>query len=187
MIWIIPTPFVVYYTFKNMIEGNWLMLNNDPWQWPFLAWAFTIFVGCVISALISGALVGIGSFIGSLPKRVGVLDHDYPLVALREKDGIQGNFYFLGAGTFRDVQYYFWYRRNENGTISGGKTLRDPGVRIHEITDGSAPFMRIFKTEYVNPNVKNILWIFGLDLRDDADWYPDFFIPKGSIKEGYEL
>jgi hypothetical protein len=191
MIWLLPIPFVLFFTFKNLIDGDWLMIDREFehfWQWPFLAIAFTIFVGLFISALISGALIGVGCAIGSMPERVGIEDKTYDLVTLRERDGVNGQFYFLGAGSIHDVQYYFWYRRNADGTIAGGKTVRAPGVRIHEIADGSAPRMMTFRTVYSNAIFNSVLWqLLALDPRDEADWFPDFYIPKGSIKEGYAL
>jgi hypothetical protein len=188
MLWFLTVPVIGFFVFKNLIEGDWLMLDGgrDFWQWPFLGIVFTIFFGCFITAFISAFPLGFAAYLGSLPEVIGVQDTEYPLVALREKDGMSGNF-FLGSGTIRDVQYYFWYRRNSNGSISGGKTYREPGVEIRETEDGSTPKMVTFKTQYVSPNIAGVLWWVALDMRDETSWCPRFYIPKGSVKEGYTL
>jgi len=185
MIWILSIPFIIFFTFKDLIGSNFPPCYHCDGR-GFLNWCFLIFVGCCISFIISLVPIGIATFIGSIPERNGIKDKEYPLVSLRERDGISGQFYFLGSGSINDVQYYFWYRRNSGGDISGGKTIRGPGVRIYE-TDNSEAKMITFKTEYKNRNVSRWLWIIGIDGRDDEDWCPDFYIPKGSIKEGYQL
>jgi hypothetical protein len=185
MIWILSIPFIIFFTFKDLIESKFSQCYHCDGK-GFLGWCFLIFVGCFISFLISWVPIGIAAFIGSFPERTGIKDKEYPLISLRERDGTSGQFYFLGSGSINDVQYYFWYRRNSGGDISGGKTIRESDVRIYE-TDGSEAKMITFKTEYKNRDVWRWLWIFGIDLRDRADWCPDFYIPKGSIKEGYQL
>jgi hypothetical protein len=166
----------MFFTFSNMIKSENLS--------TFLDWCFVLFVSCFISALISTVPFGISAFIGSRPQTKGIKDAEFPLVALREKDGVKGNFYFLGAGVINDQQYYFWYIKNSDGSISGGKTYRCPEVRIYE-QDG-VPKMVTYKYEYKNKWIKKYLWIIGIDLRNN-EYYEDFYIPKGSIKEGYNL
>jgi hypothetical protein len=183
MLWLLTLPIIWFYTFKNICyDSNFPTFDDER---NFLGWAFAIFVSAFISFLISLVPLIIASIIGSWPERRGVADRKYPLVALREKDGQSGRAYFLGAGFIEDVQYYFWYRRNSDGSISGGKTVRDPGVRIYE--DASEPYMQTFKTEYANPGVKKYLWLFGIDSRGDESWNPTFHIPAGSVQEGYKL
>lgn len=193
MFWFLSIPIVGFFVFKNLIEFNWLMLGGHGseapslTEYPFLAFVFTVFVGCFATGLVSLAPIGLACFVGSLPERSGVVDASYPLVTLREKSGISGTFYFLGAGSIRDVQYYFWYRRNIDGSISGGRTYREKGVRIYEIKDDSVPRMVTFKTKNQSSGLGVIWWLLTIDPRDDVDWCPDFYIPVGSIKEGYEL
>ncbi len=182
MIWYLTVPLIFFFTFKNLIQGDWLDISG---RWTFLAAVFTIFAGCLISLLISAIPFGLSCWIGSMPNRVGKPNSPFPLIALREKDGIQGRSYFLGAGFINDTQYYFWYRRSTDGSISGGKTVRQPEVRIYE--EDSQPRMVTFHTEYTNPLAEKWLWVVGTDVRDDEDWCPDFYIPKGSIKEGFSL
>ena len=185
MLWLAAIPFIIFFTFWDLVGSCFPDLCAYSDHRSFLAWCFLIAVGCFASGLISAVPIGIACFIGSLPDRTGRKDQEYPLVALRERDGVQGNFYFLGAGSIRDAQYYFWYRRNPGGDVSGGKTYRGPGVRIYEGSE--TPKMVTFKTEYVNPGIESWLWLVGLDMRDETDWCPDFYIPTGSIKEGYVL
>jgi hypothetical protein len=151
----------------------------------FIEWAGTIFVALLLSCLISSVPFLIAGFIGSLPNRHGVISKKYDLVALRERDGIEGKFYFLGTGMIKSTEYYFWYRKDESGAISGGKTERWEGIKIFE--EDSPPQMIEFETEYLIKYLENWLWIIGIDFRSDVDWCPRFTIPKGSIKEGYSL
>jgi hypothetical protein len=150
----------------------------------FLEWVFTVFAGCFIAFLISLVPLGIAYGIGAIPKRKGVMCEEFELISLKEKDGITGRF-FLGTGFIEGIEYYFWYRKNENGSISGGKTQRQEGVEIYEKDE--TPKMITFETDYTNKYVKYFIWIIGIDRRGDVSWCPRFIIPKGSIKEGYTL
>lgn len=184
MIWYLFIPAIVFLTFKNLIASGFPDLEGQH-PTTFLGWIFLIFVGLAISGIISLAPFGISCWIGSIPEVIGRPNPEFPLIALREKDGISGKFYFLGAGSINSTEYYFWYRKNSDGSISGGKTARQSGVRIWE--DDDHPHMVTFHTEYANPLARKLLWIVGTDMRDDEQWCPDFYIPKGSIKEGFLL
>jgi hypothetical protein len=179
MIWYLTIPFIVFFTFKNMIQSDF----PDGSHRNFLEWAFLLIVSTFFSALLSLIPFGVSCLIGSIPKVTGIADAPYPLIALREKDGTTGRF-FLGSGTINDSQYYFWYRRAPDGSVRGGKTYREAGVRIWESDD---PHMTTFHPEYKNVWAKKLLWLVGTDLRDTETFCPDFYIPKGSIKEGFEL
>lgn len=184
MIFLLTIPVIIFMTFWDLVGSNFPPCYQCAGR-SFLGWCFLIAVGCFISGLISIVPVGIAAFIGSLPDTHGVEDKTFPLVTLRERDGVHGQFYFLGAGQISDRQYYFWYRRQGDAVV-GGKTIREPGVRIYE--DGQdSPRMTTFKTAYVNPGVGRWLWLVGMDVRDEERWFPDFHIPPGSIKEGYSL
>jgi hypothetical protein len=183
MIWLLTMPVIWFFTFKNICyDSNFPEFHDER---HFLGWVIAIFVSVSYSYIISLVPFGIAAVIGSLPERWGTADKKYPLVALREKDGGSGRFYFLGTGSIEDTQYYFWYRKNEDGSVSGGKTRRVPGVRIYEDTD--EPYMQTFKTKYKAAWVGKYLWLVGIDMRSDEVWYPDFHIPAGSIQEGYVL
>lgn len=150
----------------------------------FLGWCGVLFFICLVSSLISLVPLGLAALIGSLPGLVGEKDEEFPLISLKEKDGVAGRFYFLGSGCINDQQYYFWYCRNPDGSIFGGKTVRVPGVEIYECRD--MPRRITFKTEYKNKWLGKYLWLIGIDLRN-TEWCERFYIPKGSIKEGYNL
>lgn len=182
MIWYLPVPFIVFFTFKNMIQSDFPQANGS--SRTFLEWALCLVVATLISGVLSLIMFGASCWIGSIPKVIGVADQEYPLVALREKDGQTGRF-FLGSGMIRDSQYYFWYRRNPDGSIRGGKTYREESVRIWQ--ENTNPHMVTFRPEYKNSLAKKYMWLVGTDMRDAENFYPDFYIPKGSIKEGFEL
>lgn len=182
MLWRLSIPVIIYFTFSNLVHSGFP--GFEPHSRNFLEWCFLILIGALFSGLISLVPLGIAAWIGSLPKTQATKDAEYPLVALREKDGISGQFYFLGAGSINSTEYYFWYRENANGSISGGRTHRSPGVEVYEY-DGE-PMMVTFRTEYKSKWAKYIRYI-GIDMRDEDCWCPRFYIPKGSIKEGFVL
>lgn len=181
MIFFLFIPPILFFVFKAIL--------HDRMMWPgfanatILDWGFMLFVGCFFSFLISLVPIGLSAWIGSMPEIVGVKDKTYNLIALRQQDGVKGRF-FLGSGYIGDEQYYFWYRLNPDGSVSGGKTERQDGVRIYY---GPEPTMTTFRTEYKSSMASKYLWIVGLDLRRKEDWWPDFKIPEGSIKEGFSL
>lgn len=182
MIWFLSIPVIFYFTFSNLYYSGFP--DFEPHARTFLEWAFLIFVGFFIGFLISLVPIGANEMIGSLFEKKGVLDKEYPLIALRQQDGISGNFYFLGSGSFEDRQYYFWYRKDGNAIV-GGKTLRDQNVRIYE--DSINPRMVTFKEEFTSEWVKKYGWLIGdVELKNN-NFDPDFYIPTGSIKEGFQL
>jgi hypothetical protein len=183
MVWYLIIPVFAFYTFKNLYQSGFPQFAPTAHR-NFLEWVFLIVMGSVISSVLSLVPVGLSCFVGSLPDCQGVANPPYPLVTLREKDGQSGRF-FLGSGSINDMQYYFWYRRNPDGSVSGGKTTRQPGVRIFE--DDKFPHMVTFHTEYKSPLAQKYLWLVGTDIRDDSIWCPDFYLPKGSVREGFEL
>jgi hypothetical protein len=181
MIFLLTIPFIVFFTFRSMIASGFPNFPGEPRG--FLSWIFMVIVSCFFTGIISLIPFGIACWIGSLPKRTGKFDKDYPLIALRQKDGISGKF-FLGSGTVNDEQYYFWYRK-ESDHISGGKTIRSSGVRIYE--GDYSPFMRTYKDDYLSPKTSKYIWIVGIDMRGEDNYLPDFYIPSGSIQEGFSL
>lgn len=186
MIWLLTIPFIFFFTFKNIIGDNWLLINGGMDNAGFLGWTFTIVVGCFISGIISLAPIFIAYWIGEIPKVWGVVDEEYPLVSLKEKSGIKGQF-FLGSGSIEGVEYYFWYRRNKDGSVEGGKS-NVSGAKIYE--QDATPTMVEYKTDYKNKYVKYYIWFIGLDKRSkeaDGEWCPTFTIPKNSIQIGYNL
>jgi hypothetical protein len=182
MLWVLTIPVIWYLTFREMIISGFP--DPESSHRGFLSWVFCLFVSAFISVLISLVPLGIAAFIGSLPKRHGIESHRFELVALREKDGVNGRF-FLATGSLESTEYYFWYRKDKDGSIRGGKTRRASGVRIWQ--DAQTPCMVEFETKYERKHVEQWLWIVGLDMRDGEDWCPAFHIPPNSIKEGYQL
>ena len=145
---------------------------------------FMFIINCFV--LIPMTIIGLlpAFVIGSMQPVVAVEYKSYPLVALSEKDGMAGRSYFLGEGSIADQQYYFWYRKNGD-YIQGGKTIREPYVRIFE--DNSQPRLVTFTTAYKSTWWAQNGWLFGIDIRSPVDIVPDFYIPPGSIKEGFSL
>jgi len=183
MIWVLAIPVIIFLTFRSLIRSGFPGIEGD--ERGFLSWVFLIFCGCFISGIISVVPIGLGAWVGSMPARIGVEDHRYPLVALREKDGFAGRF-FLGSGFVGSQEYYFWYRRNPDGSIAGGKTFRQPCVTLHE-GGGTDPTMVTFKTAYADKQTEKWLPFVGFDMRDSEQWCDVFYIPPGAVAQGYSL
>src|SRR5258708_24065611 len=143
MIFMLTIPVIFYLTFRELIQSDFPMISSGQGR-SFLEWCFTLAVAFFISLLISLVPIGICALIGSMPEREGISDMKYPLVALRQHDGLKGKCYFLGICSVGDIQYYLWYRRQQ-GAVVGGKTVRQPGVSLYE-QEGES-YMETFKTE----------------------------------------
>jgi hypothetical protein len=172
MIWLLLTPFVM----AACVIAMRMKIRKD--------FGLCIFFGCffgffssLLFLITPATIVGIGNTYEIVP------DQSYALVALKERDGIYGRF-FLGSGTIEGSQYYFWYRKTQDGGIQGGRTYRDPSVAIREITDGSQPRMQTYR--WADPT----WWQYWFTIDQSGpiqDISPIFYIPKGSIQEGYAL
>lgn len=182
MIWLLVAIATTALTFRSLVTSGFPGLEGE--SRGFLGWVAVFVVGAFLSAFIALAPLGAAAFIGSLPKVHGVPDATYPLVALRQQDGFEGRSYFLGSGMIESREYYFWYRQNADGSVSGGKTYREPGVTIFT---SETPRMTTYRTEYVDPNVSKWMPWFGLDMRSATKWCDTFEIPSGSIKQGFSL
>jgi hypothetical protein len=98
-----------------------------------------------------------------------------------------GRIYFLGSGFISDTQYYFWYRK-QGDSLRGGKTRRTEDVRIYYIKDPQTPpHMTTFRTEYKWKWARKYYWLVGLNGKNNHYYHPDFYIPEGSIQEGFSL
>lgn len=181
MIWILMVPIVFYLTFQDLSNDSFLFNSNMG----FLDWVDFIVIGTFVSLLISIIPLSIGIFVGTRPKIYGEKSKERELVTLRNKDGFSGQGYFLGIGYITDKQYYFWYVRDDDGAIRGGKTARSEGVDIHETQN--IPKMVSFRKRYYNEFWEKYLWLLGLDTRSDDVFCPRFYIPKNSIQENFTL
>jgi hypothetical protein len=183
MLWLLTIPFIAYFTFRDMYHSGFPDLDPDSVSRGFLAWAFLIFMSLLFTVFISSVPVGLACFIGSQRSYQGVKDKVYPLMTLGERQGFRGQSYFLGIGAIDNVEYYSWYRIHEDGSIRGGKTRRHEGVRIFTSNN---PCMVTYATQFSG---HDLVWkLIGIDTRDhDYHWNPVFYIPKGSIKEGFSL
>lgn len=183
MIWYLAVLIFGWFAWGDLVHSGFPGFDADAPR-NFLEWCFMVFVWLFGCAPIGLVATGIATFVGGLMPRHSVKSDSYPLIALREKDGSNGNF-FLGSGTLNSAEYYFWYRRAKGGEIQGGKTYRSPSVRIYQ--GDYAPKMDTWKCEYSIPGCWVWVWLIGIDVRSDITYSPDFYIPEGSIMEGYSL
>lgn len=101
------------------------------------------------------------------------------LVALRDKDGISGNF-FLGGGRIGDKQYYFYYEKLSNGSFTANK-IDASGVAIYE-EDRQDAVLLVYEVV-----LKNGWWWFVTYPSHDPDGSIQFYVPKGTIRRGFSI
>lgn len=173
MIWFVPFAIAAFLIWREMLFG---------WAHPTDAveWALIPVMATFVTLIPGGICLGL-AFLCGLPFHAEpTLSSTDQLVALREKDGIQGTF-FLGTGTINDVQYCFYYERNRDGSFSPGKVRMGDWVRIYEEDRQDATM------ETSTWNVRNqFVWFIGIASGEGGHSY-DFHVPRGTIKQGYSL
>lgn len=146
-----------------------------------LVLAFTVYkyegmVFFVVAVLaIASAPIGLGiSFgVGAIAPPDFTLDRETRLVSIKDVQGVEGRFGFLGSGYIRSRFYYTFYEDvgdgSKFGRINANKTI------VHEEERDDA-LLRVYK--------KDAGWLFGLTPKDEKY---EVFIPEGSILHDFEL
>lgn len=174
MIWTIPALVGAFFIFKDMLFGR--HPPNEAFEWIM----FT-FLACLFSLIQALACVGAAWLLGWLFKTVPVEVSRKKLVAIRDKDGITGQF-FLGTGFVRGDQYYFYYRTNSDGSVTPGKVYAGSGVRVYEEDRTDAELV-----SYEWQLASKWAWLVAMPIIIDADWSYDFHVPKGTVRTGYTM
>lgn len=173
MIWFILVPVVFFFAAREFMF--------DPYMNGF----FERFIGFVLSIMLAAMFGGLVSAGGALlcglafqssPVKIG----EYPLVAIRTKDGIEGQF-FLGTGFIQSDQYYFWYRQLPNGGFQPGKTYAGQGVTVFEEARTDA-VMIAYQWQLDQP------WAWWVSIPFSAGGTAkEFRVPTGTILKGYSM
>lgn len=132
--------------------------------------SFSLMIGLATGfmfSLIGGAVVDVDR------ERKGVAYEQ--IVAIGDGGGVEGRF-FLGSGTIKDVQYYFFYQKQGSGFIQS-KIRVDQAV-VYE-TDDIEPHIMTYESKIVG-KYKN--WFI-----DNCETETDIFIPVGSISRSFNL
>lgn len=102
------------------------------------------------------------------------------LVAIRDKDGIAGTF-FLGSGRIDSDQYYFFYRKLQDGGVQADKVASSKGVRVYEEQRTDAALVS-YQWEFN----QSWAWLFALPVRD-GEYSFSFHVPTGTIRRGFTM
>jgi hypothetical protein len=137
---------------------------------------FTILFTGIIAGVCAGCAALTGLLFASHPVQVS----DRSLIAIRDKDGIAGEF-FLGSGMIKSDQYYFYYEQMENGGFRPGKIMADSGVRVYEETRSDA---KLIEFEWVVDNPLASWIAFPVNA---TGYLYEFHVPKGTIRTGYSM
>lgn len=177
MLWIFGFPLaVLVIVIHDHVAGGYGGLGND---WTMLAMGVVLCLMVMFMALMAGCglAAAIGSAFASYPVEISRQE----LVALRDKDGIEGRF-FLGSGTMEGAPYYFYYSKISAGGFKPGKVKVSDGVRVYEdAPDGTATL-----TSYEWDSNLGLAWLIAIPVNSGGYSY-DFHVPKGTIRTGFTM
>ncbi len=154
-----------------------------------LIWSFlSSNVGLFVFDFILGFIFAMGFFFFSdvIGDNITKSDVDYELNVVSMKDNTLGiGYYYLFGGSYQENQYYFFYKRLDDGTYQLDKIPAEYAY-IHEEnrTDG---LIKVDATR-IKRNGGFTNWqfmLFGYE-RVQVNRY-DVFIPSGSIKREFNL
>lgn len=133
-------------------------------------------VGFCLIGFMGGA--GVAAVVGMFPEKQLVESGRTELVALKDSQGIEGNF-FLGSGQVNSEMFYFFYYSCGNSCSVFGKI---PAFNARVYEDSESPHIKYFKKVFKNQAWNN----FALPSLGDNET-SEIHIPKGSIKQGFSL
>ena len=174
MIWFLTVPAMFVLTFREFVI-------KDPYHQSAFDVIMGTFMSLFLSVLIGGLpAAGLALFIGSQIHARPVLSRTDTLVSLHTKDGVQGTFY-LGSGSINGSQYYFFYRKNGDGSFVPGRVYADDAVRVYEETRTDASMLTydwVKGSDEVN--------LFSFPVNAGGHSY-DFHVPTGTILRGFSM
>lgn len=173
MIWLAFIAIFFVMAFKDIMV-------DDPLGRSFLdicmslLLVFLLTIGAAIFCAGGAALVGLA--FDTHAAETGT----YKLIALRDKDGIEGHF-FLGTGEVKGDTYYFYYTQLADGGFRPGKVYAGRGVRVYEEERKDATL-----TEYTWVLNNSWAWLVAIPV-NEGGYAADFHVPKGTIRRGYTM
>ncbi|MDB6035990.1 MAG: hypothetical protein JWM16_6328 [Verrucomicrobiales bacterium] len=172
MIWFALVPVVFFFAVREFMFDSYM----DGFLDRFMGFVMSLVISLIAAGISAGAAVLCGLAFQSSPVKVG----EYPLVAIRTKDGIEGQF-FLGTGFIQSDQYYFWYRQLPNGGFQPGKTYAGSGVTVYE-EDRKDAVMVTWQWQLNQP------WAWWVSIPTSAGGTAkEFHVPTGTILKGYSM
>ena len=160
---IIPFCFVLYQCLKEMKE------------WGFEWDTFWMFIPFSIGGAIIGFVIAI-----LLPCSYNTYSFSVPIESLKDNSSVSGSF-FLGCGNINGSMKYVYYCKEDSNTYKMWQAeYWQAAVRY----TNTQPQVHITITD----KDKNSLWNkFAIDIDEKYEWSCIFDVPKGSIKNNYEL
>lgn len=155
----------------------WLIATNgDRWREPFSTLIVSLFVGCIGGALAI-----------SMPVSYAMVDKievEHKIRVMKDGSETQGSF-FLGSGSVDGEPAFMYYEVDENGAARLKDVDADRASVVE--TDGTP---RVVQECDDFRDVPEFL-TFPINMFTDGgiDCYGDytFYVPKGSIRDGYVL
>lgn len=136
-----------------------------------------------------GALIGLfaGVFLGLFlslffPKHEVKDRHD--IIAMKDVSSIYGSM-FLGSGTIKERNYYFYYEKNNSGAISQHRVAADITL-VYEDTEDSIGYVELHRYDLNYPYSE---WAIqnGCGCDKPRFNHAEVHIPKGSVIRQFKL
>lgn len=174
MIWFFLWLAVVAFSFDGMFIGYMRPESLTEWFFVGLFWLFLVSIAGVICGVIA---FGIGT---TFPTH-RVNSEVWNLAALRDKDGVEGRF-FLGSGQISSVDYFFFYKKVEDGGLQADRVVADSSAIVYE-QDRADASVQVYDWVYRYP-----WWAFTVSMpSENAGHSYSFYVPKGSVRKGFSL
>jgi len=173
MIWMLAALPVGYMVFKELFTG--FMKPEGVIDVIML-----LLFGTVMTGMVVLAGVAVGCLIGAALPAHPVKLETRSLIAIRDKDGVEGQF-FLGSGFIKSDQYYFYYEKMPDGGVRPGKVFAGNGVRIYE-EDRSDATLTVFDWVVDSPLVP----LLAFPVHEGGRSY-NFHVPRGTVRPGYTM
>jgi len=140
---------------------------------------FYVLFSSVITILVIGVVLVISCAWSGFFTKLPELRSQKILIALRDKDGVQGQF-FLGTGQIKNEPYYFYYVALPDGGYSPEKMNFDD-VTIYEENRKDAVLLE-YSCAFKNK------WAYLVSMpTSDACNKTEFHVPTGTIRRGFSV
>jgi len=154
--------FISYYLTRKNFDSAWM---------DFSEYLFNGMFGCIFG-LVVGFIVGF-----SIPTEKTTVTDIYQLESISDNSGIAGSF-FLGSGNIDGVMKYSYYLKSGDEYYLRQTNVNNSVIKYSN-TKTILEVKRVEETDY---------WLnyFSLSIKEQYPKYI-FYIPKGSIKNQYNL
>ena len=174
MIWAIPALICIFQVFQFVLFDQVMQPHS------FLSYCVAILFGSLMSLMVILVFSGLAFLTGLIFPTKTVAKGTNKLKALRIESGVHGSF-FLGTGFIEGEQHYFFYKQNEDGSVSPDKVEADSSVKIFEEERTDAELVW-YDANFTSP----LAWIFGFPALNGKT-ATEIHVPNGSVKTGYNL